>query len=462
LDIFIEANSKFLVMGAGMSGLSASELLVDLKAKVTIADRQNIQNLGPKAQALSSKVDFIGEDDLGEKIKDFDIVIVSPGIAKKHPAVTKAKRLGLLVIGEMELAFRYIDIPVLAVTGTNGKTTVTDLTGFILRDRDMEVFVGGNIGNPLSNLALAKRRGEADKVSLAVLEVSSFQLETIETFRAKTAALLNLTPDHLDRHGSMEEYFKIKSRIFKNQKSADLSVINMDDELVRNVKTKGQVFFFSRKQKPVFGAYVANKTMKVVMDGLKVAQAPCSDFAISGKHNMENIMAAIGLTYDLGVAPQDVMESAAKFTLGDHRLKSVAEINDVLFVDDSKGTNVGAVAAALSSFKKPIILIMGGRDKDLDFSYLAKKVKKKVKELILIGESRTKIEESLGSLVPTKSLETMAEAVKAAYAAAESGDVVLLSPACASFDMFRDYKERGQIFSEEVLKLKRSLKKKKG
>jgi UDP-N-acetylmuramoylalanine--D-glutamate ligase len=442
-------------MGAGLSGEAATELLLGLGAQVTVSDRRSHEQLGPVVSRLQALgVRFIDEDSAFRTILNFDLVITSPGVAKNHPVMEKARKLSIKVVGEIELAFRYLDIPVIAITGSNGKTSVTELTGHILHQCGLKVFVGGNIGNPLARFVSDKIKGSAPEADWAVLEISSFQLETIEYFKARAAAFLNLTPDHLDRHETLAEYLKMKSRVFNRQDRKDLAVFNLDDEYVKNIAVNSTVFGFSRTKRPDFGAFGHDGLIEVVKGSELLAQAHWSEFQLSGGHNMENVMAAVGLAGAADLSAAEALKAAKSFVAGNHRLKTVAEIDGVLYVDDSKGTNVGAVAAAIESFQRPIILILGGRDKDLDFQYLVPYVQARVKKLILIGECRQKIRRSLGHLVPTEEAESMAETVSLAQKSSQRGDVVLLSPACASFDMFRDYKERGDVFAGEVKKLK--------
>jgi UDP-N-acetylmuramoylalanine--D-glutamate ligase len=356
------------------------------------------------------------------------------------------------VAGELELAYRHVPLPILAVTGSNGKTSTTALVGHILEKAGLPAFVGGNIGKPLSLLALDHLNDNLGDLKYAVIEVSSFQLETISRFMANAAAFLNLSPDHFDRHGDIESYLGAKKRIFNRMGPEETAVINLDDPYVNDLAPKLRRFCFSLSERPQYGAWF-NQGVISVVDGPEVlAQRPWSDFRLIGEHNVANVMAATGLALAAGVPPALALAAATTFTPSDHRLQPVGDYGGVSFIDDSKGTNVGAVACAIRSFDRPIILIMGGRDKDLDFSFLRPYVQERVKFLVLMGECRAKIYQSLGHLVPSALVEDMAGAVSAAIDVAKPGDVVLLSPAAASFDLFENYKHRGEVFTSEVKK----------
>ncbi|MDR1487556.1 MAG: UDP-N-acetylmuramoyl-L-alanine--D-glutamate ligase [Deltaproteobacteria bacterium] len=443
------SDQKCLVMGGGLSGLASVKLLTRLGAKVTISDKKPIA--AKDAFWLSSVgADIIDEAQAYSIIERFRLVVVSPGVPFEHPLLRLARSYGLEIIGEIELAFRNQNLDVLAVTGSNGKTTTAALTGYILNRLGVETFVGGNIGCPFAELCVMSIDKKIGDMKAAVLEISSFQLETIAQFHAKAAAFLNLTPDHLDRHGDMQEYLRVKSRIFNRQNQSDLAVINLDDPNVQGLGAPAGRFGFSTKKRPEFGGYVEQGLMKIVDGKSLLGVAAWSDFNLIGVHNQENVMAAVGLCLGLDIDPQRALLAARDFVASDHRLQQVGVYDGVRYIDDSKGTNVGAVARALESFDGPVILIAGGRDKGLDFSYLAPYVSKHVKKLIIMGESRAKIKRSLASVASIAEVSSMSEAVSVAKSEAEIGDVVLLSPACASFDMFKDYKERGDVFASEV------------
>jgi UDP-N-acetylmuramoylalanine--D-glutamate ligase len=448
---------KALVLGVGLSGLASAKLLSRLGFEVIASDRKLASQLGAEALEMDAiGVNLIAEETafslLGAGYGAPDLVVPSPGIPRDHALLSLAREKEIEIAGEMELAARHVPIPILAVTGSNGKSTVTALTGHVLERSQIPCFVGGNIGLPLSVLALDYLNDNLGDRRYAVIEVSSFQLETVSRFMAKAATFLNLSPDHLDRHGDMKGYFEAKCRIFNLQGPNETAVLNLDDPYVRDLAPNSRRFCFSRQTRPKYGAYYYGGEIIVVDGDLVLAKRPWSDFRLIGDHNVDNVMAATGLAMAAGVSPVLALAAATSYSPSDHRLQPVGEYGGIRFVDDSKGTNVGAVASAIQSFSSPIVLILGGRDKDLDFSYLAPYVREKVKHLVLMGECREKILKSLGGEAPHTVVWDMAEAVSAAIKAAKPGDVVLLSPACASFDLFENYKRRGEVFAQEVKK----------
>jgi UDP-N-acetylmuramoylalanine--D-glutamate ligase len=347
----------------------------------------------------------------------------------------------------MELAAALTRVPLLAITGSNGKTTTTGLLGHICRKNRIPVFVGGNIGEPLSKFVLSGQKAQA-----AIVEVSSYQMETASVFHAAAAAILNVCPDHLDRYDDMAEYFRAKTRILINQTPSDLAVLNEDDPLLFHKNTAAARFGFSRKKRQRFGAWVHKDEILVAEAGRETAGRPWGDFKLEGVHNQENVMAAVGLALKLGLSAGKSLDAAVDFVPRKHRLELVGEFGEVKYYDDSKGTNIGAVAMALASFKPPVVLIVGGQAKGQDFRPLYKPIRDKVKQLVVIGEDRDKLVSALAGAAPISVADSMAEAVRQARAAAPKGSVVLLSPACASFDMFRDYQHRGDTFAKEVKK----------
>jgi UDP-N-acetylmuramoylalanine--D-glutamate ligase len=349
------------------------------------------------------------------------------------------------VTGEMELASSMTRVPLVAITGSNGKTTTTGLLGHICRKNKIQAFVGGNIGDPLSRFILGGQRAQA-----AIVEVSSYQMETASVFHARAAAILNVCPDHLDRYEDMAEYFRAKTRILINQTPRDLAVLNEDDPLLFHKNTVAARFGFSRRKRQRNGAWIHRGDILVAEAGRETARRSWADFKLEGVHNQENVMAAVGLASKLGISAQKALDAAVDFVPRKHRLELVGEYGQVKYYDDSKGTNIGAVTMALASFKSPVVLIVGGQAKGQDFRLLYKPVHDKVKQLVLIGEDRDKIGTALAGAAPISVADSMAEAVQQARAAATKGSVVLLSPACASFDMFKDYKHRGETFAKEV------------
>ncbi len=442
---------KCLVVGAGLSGQWAAELLLEHGAEVTICDQKSGSELTEALDRFKGRpVRWALGEKAEEGFKNAELVVLSPGVPPTFPGLAKAAQR-VPVTGEMELAASMVQVPMVAITGSNGKTTTTGLVGHICRKHKLPVFVGGNIGEPLSRFVL-----EGQKAKAAVLELSSYQLETASIFHAAGAAILNVSPDHLDRYPDMAEYFRAKTNILINQTSEDLAVMNEDDVLLRHKCTVARRFGFSRKKRQRFGAWINKEEILVAEGGREIAGLPWSEFKLEGVHNQENVMAAVGLAWRLDIEPQKALEAATSFTPQKHRLELVGEFGDVKYYDDSKGTNIGAVAMALASFKPPVVLIAGGQAKGQDFRLLYKSVRDKVKHLILMGEDRDMIGSALAGAAPISKVSNMAEAVRQARASAPKGAVVLLSPACASFDMFRDYKQRGEAFAREVRRQSRA------
>ncbi|MDR1083741.1 MAG: UDP-N-acetylmuramoyl-L-alanine--D-glutamate ligase [Deltaproteobacteria bacterium] len=459
LDLSWE-DREVLVVGAGESGLAAARLLTALKCIVTITDQKREDLLPGVRDKAPESVRWLFGPQNKKVYEDSDLIVISPGVPYDLPELNSARSCGVEVVGEMELAFREQSLPILAVTGSNGKTTVTSLTSYILaKSPEFNPFTGGNIGNPLSNLACDYVIGRRVDFNAAVLEVSSFQLETTSDFVAEGAAVLNVTPDHLDRHRSMADYFHLKCRIFDNQTTEDVAVLNEDDYLLSRKTVKGRRFGFSRRRRPPVGGYVRQEPREdvlVIVEGEKIlAEAPWSEFKLFGTHNQENVLASVGLAMAVGMEAGEALLGARDFRPGDHRLQLVDEINGIRYYDDSKGTNVGAVAKALENFDDPIVLIAGGRDKDLDFAFLRPLIEEKVKNLVLIGETQDKMRAAFRGAAPVSLADSMEEAVSVASRLASAGQIVLLSPACASFDMFKDYKDRGEAFCREVKALKK-------
>jgi len=444
------AGKNVVVVGLGMSGLASAEFLLDKGARVTATDILPLEKHDRRIRNLADRGAIL---ELGSHKTDTflsaDLIVISPGVPSDLEPLRQARTRGVAVAGEVELASWFVTAPIIAVTGTNGKSTVTALIGEILEGAGFKAFVGGNIGNPLINLV---RSGQ--EVGAAVVEVSSFQLETADSFHPRAALLLNLSPDHLDRHRTFEVYVEAKRRIFARQQSRDTAILNADDELCAGSETKARVLMFSRKKKIQNGACLENGRIRVSLAGRVEGLLPIQDLTLKGGHNQENVMAALLAAAVLGVEMGNALNTVKEFRGLPHRVQLVAEIDGVEYYDDSKGTNVGAVLRSLEGFSRPVILIAGGRDKDGDFNLLKPAVETRVRLLILLGEAAEKIASALSGSVETILVADMAEAVALARQRAGRGEVVLLSPACASFDMFRDYKHRGQVFSELVLKEK--------
>jgi UDP-N-acetylmuramoylalanine--D-glutamate ligase len=482
------------VIGLARSGAGAANLLHLMGSRVTVTDRKNEKDLGTFITKLHPSVRRALGSHPDEVIAEADMLVVSPGVPMDIAPVMKARQRGIPVIGELELAYqaaayynsaRYDDtilqVPItkkaefLAVTGTNGKSTTTALLEFMVRKSGFKTLLGGNIGNALTE-EIAKMVSDTDSrekalsaglgVDFVVAEVSSFQLESIHEFEPLGAAVLNITPDHLDRYPTLQGYCQAKTRIFENQTHKDFLVLNHDDpatlraakEKLAGLNDMPKIFFFSRRES-VKGLYCKGNTILCDFAGaLPVrSHAPIIDrnlIKIKGVHNLENAMAASAMALLAGCPVESVREALKEFPGLEHRLEFVRDIDGVKYFNDSKGTNVAAVVRSLESFRQPVILIAGGRDKAGDFSLLTQLVKERVKALILIGEAREKIKKALGDLTETIMADDLDDAVRAAHKRACSGYIVLLSPACASFDMFEDFEDRGRQFKRIVREVK--------
>ena len=421
-------NKKILVVGLGISGLAVARFLKNRGAVVTvtdISDEDRLSDYAREIRAMGIKLE-LGNHNI-KTFESAELIIISPGVPHTIKPIKHAMKKGIPVIGELELASRFINEPVIAITGTNGKTTTTRLLGKMLEHSGIKVFVAGNIGNPLIEYV-----DIMEKADILVVEISSFQLDTIDQFRPKIGVLLNIAEDHLDRYPDFAAYAASKARIFKNQQKNDTAILNNNDSLVKDVTEK------INSKKIYFSTQAAADS--------ELADLNFSNEYFAASHNKENAYAA-ALAALAGGGNLHGIQSAIDTFKGDpHRLEYIMTISDVMFYDDSKATNIAAVARALESFNKPVSLIMGGRDKGGDYLILKNAVKKHVKKLVVIGEAKEKIISALGDTVDAEQASTIEAAVFTAYKAAESGDVVLLSPACSSFDMFKSYKERGNRF----------------
>lgn len=442
---------KILVIGLARTGVAMAAFLAEAGARVTVTDRAAPDVL-EEARAAIAGLGVVEE--LGAPQprgpESYDLICLSPGVPPELPWLEAARSYGVPVWGELELAGHFTRLPLLAVSGTNGKTTTTTLVGELLRASGLRPLVGGNIGTPV--LSLLARQDEADCL---VLEVSSFQLDTAPHFHPRGAALLNITPDHLDRYADYEAYIASKAGLFRRQAGRDLKVLNADDPLVSPMgRGEGRVYYFSATQTSDLGAWLENGAIRVRLSGGREEDFPLQQICLKERHNLENIMAALLLALDAGADPAACRRVLAQFLGLPHRLEWVARIEGVDYYDDSKGTNVGAVARSLEHFAAPVILIAGGRDKDSDFSLLSPLIRSRVKALVLLGETREHLARTWEGLAPAYPAADLGEAVNRARTLAQPGEVVLLSPACASFDMFRDYAHRGRIFQKLVGELK--------
>ena len=446
-------NKRVLVVGLGKSGISAALFLRRQGARVTVSDSRSAVALAKEIPALLEAGIMVESG--GHGLLTFrrqDLIVVSPGVPMDTPEVKQVIGFGLPVIGELELASRYLQGQIVAITGSNGKTTTTTLVGKILSDAGLPVLVGGNIGLPVIDLV---EKSKADTTS--VLEVSSFQLETIEEFHPKIAVVLNITPDHLDRHGSFEAYAAAKSRITENQNADDFLVLNGEDKATQMValKTKAQIFWFSGRRPIKQGAFVHGESIVfLAREGGKAEPVmPVAEISLKGAHNVENVLAAVCVARLVGVPAEKIRASVAEFKAVEHRLELVKNVRGIEFYNDSKATNVDAAMKAVASFHGGIHLILGGKDKNSDYGLMAELLKERVKTVYTIGSAAEKIERQLAGVVKMVSAETMQVAVAKAAAAAVPGDVVLLAPACSSFDQFENYEHRGQVFRQLVSEL---------
>lgn len=448
-------DKSVLVVGAGKSGTATARFLAGKAACPVLTDiRQAGEFNGSlddlKEQGVTTCLGFYPEVAPGL----FDLVVVSPGVPLSVPPVVQAKEAGIPVIGELELAWRFTRSPVVAITGTNGKTTTTTLVGEIFKQAGYRTLVAGNIGTPLVDMV--EGYGLEDMV---VAEVSSFQLETTTSFRPRVGVILNLTPDHLDRHGSMEAYARAKARIFACQRPEDFTVLNYDDFMTRDLssQTPAQVIFFSRRHNLERGVFVRQgKIAARLVDDSMVDILPLSKVAIPGAHNLENALAAVACGLAMGVEPGVLAHTLQTFPGVPHRLEFVGEINGVRYINDSKGTNPEASIKALEAYDAPIVLIAGGRNKGSDFSSLARKIKEKAKSVIVLGECSGELAAAVKEAGCTRVLRAkdFRDAVLLAHQEAGPGEIVLLSPACASWDMFKNYEERGDLFRQVVQNLR--------
>jgi UDP-N-acetylmuramoylalanine--D-glutamate ligase len=438
---------RVLVVGLGKSGVASALFLKAHGASVTVSDTKSGDDLRNEIPVLLDHGITVETGGHGDRtFRGQDLIVVSPGVPVDAPPLVQARALGEAVIGEIELAAQFLPGPIIAITGSNGKTTTTTLTGEIITAAGFPTLVGGNIGTPAISLA---ERAQDDTV--IVLEVSSFQLETIRMFRPKVAVVLNVTPDHLDRHRTFEAYVDAKARMFENQQGEDFAVLNEDDPtcVTMAARTRAQVFWFSRQKEVQQGTWVRDGNI-VFRDGAGQREImQVSEIPLKGAHNLENALAAICVGALMGCAPEKIRQAVHDFTAVEHRLEFVATLSGVDYYNDSKATNVDATIKALESFPANIHLILGGKDKGSDYTVLNDLLRERVKHVYTIGAAAAKIESQIKG-VEVVHAETLENAIRKANSVAQPGDVVLLAPACASFDQFKNYEHRGRVFKEIV------------
>jgi UDP-N-acetylmuramoylalanine--D-glutamate ligase len=443
---------KFLVVGLGKSGLAAARFLAQKGARVTVSDVMDQTRLRPESVravlALGAELETGGHRK--ETFLSADMIIVSPGVALDVEPLLAARALGIPIMGEMELAARQIQLPVVAVTGTNGKSTTTAFLGALMARAGMRPFVGGNIGTPLMEYLIG-----GQPAGVAVLEVSSFQLDTMETFCPLISVILNISPDHGDRYPNFDAYAQSKLKICRNQGAGHYVVLNDEDEGLRAFEPTPPlgVLRYGLEKKKHRQAFLENGALWVRIPGRTSCDFSLEKFRLPGAHNRENLLAAVTAGLAFPVAPHIVQETIDAFEGLPHRLEHVASVGGVDVYNDSKATNVDAASRSIMSFDRPIILIAGGLHKGGSYDPLLKAASGKVKKALFIGEARHVLAGSFEGKIPFSVVQTLEDAVEEAFSVAGPGDVILLAPACASFDMFSDYAHRGEVFKETVRRL---------
>ena len=440
---------KALIIGAARSGLAAAAFLAQRGTEVVLTDTNEKNRAKCEEELKDYDITYIwGEQPDIDEIKP-DFLVMSPGVPLTIAPVKRARELNIPLTGEIELAYQNAKAPIVAITGTNGKTTTTTLVGEIFKAAGKETGVGGNIGTSLLS--------ESERISASgvlVAEISSFQLETADKFKPKAAAILNLTPDHLDRHGDMAGYLAAKAKIFAAQDENDYLILNYDDEYLRPLaaQARGQVLFFSRKHILESGVYVHDDIVCAAFKDETIEICRAEEIMIKGAHNLENAMAAAALCLVMGIKVDIIAKVLKTFPGVEHRLEPVRTLNGVLYVNDSKGTNPDSTAKALEAYDRPLILIAGGKGKGVSFLPLAELIKKRVKAVVLVGMAKYELKEALDQAGFSNYVlvDTFEQTVPAAQKIAQAGDIVLLSPACTSWDMFNSYEERGELFKKLV------------
>jgi UDP-N-acetylmuramoylalanine--D-glutamate ligase len=438
---------RVLVVGLARTGLVSALFSAAYGAKVTATDERPIPEVAEAAEKLrvaGVKLELGGF--VPQTFLEQDLIVVSPGVPAKIEPLENARAKGTPVWSEIELAWRFLRGKLVAITGSNGKTTTTSLVAHILKTSNVPTLIGGNIGTPL--LALVETSVDT---SVTVAEISSFQLETIDSFRPEIGVLLNLTPDHLDRHITFEEYAGAKMRMFENQLEKDIALLNADDpEVTKRMPAKPKIFWFSRQKRVATGAFLRDDQIIFRHEGSEVELARLADIQLRGQHNVENVLASCAAAYLAGAVPAAIAAGVKSFRGVEHRLEFVAELSGVQYYNDSKATNVDAAVKAVEAFPGPLVVILGGRDKGSPYAPLREPLHERARLALLIGESAEKIAADLGDAVAFENAGTLQQALHIAARHVQPGDTVLLAPACSSFDQFENYEQRGRVFKEMV------------
>lgn len=445
-------NKKVIVIGSGASGIGAAKLAKSKKAQVCIYDKKNWNQQDDKVKQSLKELESLGielrlGEDIDTHVLNYELIVMSPGVPMDVPFVVGAKNNNIPIIGEFEFASMYCKAPITAITGTNGKTTTTALVGEIVKSYIADTYVVGNIGRAFSEDVEMIQSNDA-----VVAEVSSFQLESIDTFHPKISGILNITPDHLNRHGTMENYIGAKKRIFENQTKDDFIILNYDDPecVIMESETKANVIWFSKKQKVTPGVYLKNEYITEEINGVSSCICHINDLKILGEHNVENALAAVAITRAMDIPVPIIREKIISFEGVANRLEYVGTKRGVDFYNDSKATNPDAAIKGLLAMRKGVRLIVGGLDKKVDFTKWVELFLNRVKGVYVIGETKKQLIDTMKQqkFSDYKTFDTLEEAVREAYNDAKKEECVLLSPGCASWDMFRDYEERGNLFKE--------------
>ena len=450
---------RVLVVGLARTGLVSALFSAAYGAKVTATDERPIPEVAEAAEKLrvaGVKLELGGF--VPQTFLEQDLIVVSPGVPAKIEPLENARAKGIPVWSEIELAWRFLRGKLVAITGSNGKTTTTSLVAHILKTSNVPTLIGGNIGTPL--LALVETSVDT---SVTVAEISSFQLETIDSFRPEIGVLLNLTPDHLDRHITFEEYAGAKMRMFENQLEKDIALLNADDpEVTKRMPAKPKIFWFSRQKRVATGAFLRDDQIIFRHEGSEVELARLADIQLRGQHNVENVLASCAAAYLAGAVPAAIAAGVKSFRGVEHRLEFVAELSGVQYYNDSKATNVDAAVKAVEAFPGPLVVILGGRDKGSPYAPLRELLHERARLALLIGESAEKIAADLGDAVAFENAGTLQQALHIAARHVQPGDTVLLAPACSSFDQFENYEHRGRVFKELVTQMQSATATEKG